>query len=337
MSALLVRMARLFIGQKGIFFVLGGVVAIGFPLIVRDMYWLHEVILMLWFGYVTACWNLTSGYTRQVSLCHASFIGIGAYTSVILFSDFCITPWIGMFAGAVAAAALGLLIGYPTLRLAGIYFVLGTFGILEAIKILFYNIDTIGPITIGGVDGISVPLRRHAPAVFQFMDKAYYYYIILLMLAGVMYFTHRMERSKWGYCLRAINGDEDAARSLGINVTKYKLTTFVLSAALAAIGGSFYAQFVLLIAPNRLLNWPLTFEMLVMAMIGGRGTVWGPLLGAAILAPIHELIRTTFGGGNFAGLHLIIYGLLLIVIIFYMPKGLVGLIRKGYIRLEGSI
>ena len=315
----------------------GGALLIALPLIIRDMYWLHEIVLILWFGYIAACWNLISGYTRQVSLCHASFIGIGAYTSVVLFADFGITPWLGMFAGAFVAVLLSLLIGYPTLRLVGIYFVLGTFGILEAIKILFYNIDTLGPITIGGVDGISVPLRRHDPAVFQFMDKAYYYYIILFMLAGAMYLTYRMENSKWGYYLRAINGDEDAARSLGINVTKYKLQTFVLSAALAAIGGSFYAQFVLLIAPNRLLNWPLTFEMLVMAMVGGRGTVWGPILGAVLLVPVHEIIRTTFGGGNFAGLHLLFYGVLLILIVLFMPKGLAGIIRGGYLRLQRNV
>lgn len=304
------------------------------PFIVRDTYWQHEIILVLWFGYVSACWNIISGYTRQISLCHASFIGIGAYSSVILFRDFGITPWIGMFAGALVAVLLSLLIGYPTLRLVGIYFVLGSFGILEAIKTLFNNMDKVGPITIGGVDGLSVPLRGHAPAVFQFLDKAYYYFIILLMLVAVMYFTYWMQRSKWGFYLRAIKGDEEAAHSLGINVTKYKVMTFAISAAFAALGGSFYAQFVLFIEPARILNWPLTFEMLLMAMIGGRGTLWGPLLGAIIMVPIHETIRTSFGGGIFAGLHLLIYGILIIIIVFFMPQGVLGLIQEGYRNLR---
>ena len=163
--------------SKNIAIGLGGAITILLPSIVRDLYWQQEIILVLWFAYVAACWNIISGYTRQVSLCHASFVGIGAYTSVILFREFSITPWIGMFAGAFVAVLLSLLIGFPTLRLVGIYFVLGSFGILEAIKTLFNNLDKLGSITIGGVDGLSVPLKGHDPAVFQFMGKAYYYYI----------------------------------------------------------------------------------------------------------------------------------------------------------------
>jgi len=313
---------------------LGVLLAIILPLIVRDTYWQHEIILVLWFAYVAACWNIISGYTRQVSLCHASFVGLGAYTSVILFNDFGITPWIGMFAGVVVAVLVSLVVGYPTLRLSGTYFVMGSFGVLVTIKTLFDNMDIVGPITIGGVDGLSVPLRGQDPAVFQFMDKEPYYYIILLMLAAVMYFTYWMQRSKWGFYLRAIRGDVDASHSLGINVHKYKVMTFAISAAFAALGGSFYAQFVLFIEPARILNWPLAFEMLLITMVGGRGTLWGPLLGSIILTPIAEIVRTTFGGGIFAGVHLLIWGILVILIVFFMPKGALGLIQAGYRRLQ---
>jgi len=308
--------------------------SIALPFIIRDVYLQHVIVMVLWYGYIGACWNIISGYTRQVSLAHAVFVGVGAYTSVILFNELGLTPWIGMFAGALIAVVVSLVIGYPTLRLLGIYFVMATFGLLEIFRVLFSNIVEVGPVFVGGVDGISVHLLGQNPAAFQFLGKESYYYIILVMLVGVMYFTYWMERSKWGFYLMAIKGEEDAAHSLGINVTNYKVMTFAISAAFAALGGSFYAQFVLFIEPNRMFGWPLSFEMLLITMIGGRGTLWGPLLGSIILTPIGEVVRTTIGGGAFAGLHLLIWGILIILIVFFMPKGVVGLIKAGYQRLR---
>jgi len=325
------------LNQKTIALLVLVVLAIALPFIIRDVYLQHVIVMVLWFGYISACWNIISGYTRQVSLAHAVFVGIGAYTSVILFNEIGLTPWIGMFAGAVVAVLVSLLIGYPTLRLSGIYFVMATFGLVEIFRVLFSNIVEVGPVFVGGLDGLSVHLRGNDPAVFQFLGKEYYYYVILVMLAAIMYFTHWMDRSRWGSYLMAIKGDQEAAHSLGIDVTRYKVMTFAISAAFAALGGSFYAQFVLFIEPGRVFGWPLSFEMMLITMIGGRGTLWGPILGAIILTPIQEIIRTSIGGGAFAGLHLLIWGILIILIVFFMPKGVMGLLVAGYRRLRASL
>ncbi|MFH0768761.1 MAG: branched-chain amino acid ABC transporter permease [Chloroflexota bacterium] len=317
--------------------VLGAALILVLPLLVRDAYIQHMIIEVLWFGYIAACWNIISGYTRQVSLGHAVFVGVGAYTSVILYREAGISPWIGMLAGALVAALVSLLIGYPTLKLVGIYFVMATFGLVEIFRVLFSNIVDLGPINVGGVDGLTLPQRGNDLLAFQFLGKEYYYYIIVLMMAVIMYFTHWMEHSRLGFYLRAIKGDEDAAHSLGINVTRYKVMTFAISAAFAAVGGSFFAQFTLFIEPGRIFGWPLSFEMLLITMIGGRGTLWGPLLGTIILTPIQEIVRTTVGGGAFAGLHLLIWGILIIVIVFFMPKGISGLIQIGYRRLKSRL
>ncbi|RJF92805.1 hypothetical protein D3871_27565 [Noviherbaspirillum saxi] len=292
------------------------------PVVVHDEFILHSLIMVFYFAYLASAWNLMCGYVGQVSFGHSVFSGIGGYVSVLLLTAAGITPWLGMLVGGVLSAVVAVLIGYPTMRLRGPYFALTTIAFAEIIRIWFENTDTIFGIAIKGAEGLSVPLVGTDWTVFQFESKVPYYYIILVMLAIIVGMTAAMERSRLGACLKAIRGDRDAAESLGINPAKYTLMAYALSAFMTALGGSFYAMFIRYINPERNMGVELSIDMALMSIIGGQGTVIGPLVGALFLAPVAELSRT-YLGGQLIGLHLVLYGLVLILAVLYLPKGLV--------------
>jgi branched-chain amino acid transport system permease protein len=267
------------------------------------------------------------GYVGQVSFGHSVFSGVGGYCSVLLLTGMGMSPWLGMLVGGVAAAALAVVIGFPTMRLRGPYFALTTIAVAEIVRIWFENTDQVFGIVLKGAEGLSVPLIGTNWMLFQFESKVPYYYIILAMLIVVMTITWAMERSRLGVCLKAIRGDRDAAESLGINPTRYTLAAYALSAFMTALGGSFYAQFIRFINPERNMGTELSIDMALMSIIGGQGTVFGPLIGAAFLAPVAEISRT-YLGGQLIGLHLVLYGLVLIIAVLYLPKGLLDPLQR---------
>ena len=309
--------------------------ALGLPLVLHDEFLIHSVIMVLYFAYLACAWNLMCGYVGQISFGHSVFSGVGGYASVLLLTGIGLSPWIGMLVGGVAAALLAVAMGYPTMRLRGPYFALTTIAFAEIIRIWFENTDVVFGINIKGAEGLSVPLIGTDWAKFQFESKVPYYYIILAMLVIVMLMTWLMERSRLGVCLKAIRGDRDAAESLGINPTRYTLTALAMSAFMTAIGGSFYAQFIRFINPERNMGTELSIDMALMSIIGGQGTVFGPLIGALFLAPLAEITRT-YLGGQFAGLHLALYGLVLIIAVLYLPKGLLHLLQQIARRVLGK-
>ncbi len=304
------------------------------PLVVRDEFFLHSLIMVLYFAYLASAWNLMCGYVGQVSFGHSVFSGVGGYCSVLLLTGMGLSPWLGMLAGGLLAAALAVLIGFPTMRLRGPYFALTTIAAAEIVRIWVENTDHVFGIAIKGSEGLSVPLIGTRWAMFQFDGKLPYYYVILAMLVAVMGLTALIERSRLGVCLKAIRGDRDAAESLGINPTRYTLAAYAISAFMTALGGSFYAQFIRFINPERNMGVELSIDMALMSIIGGQGTVFGPLIGAAFLAPVAELTRTWLGG-QLPGLHLVLYGLVLIVAVLYLPKGLLDPIQRLGRRLPG--
>ena len=308
--------------------------ALGLPLVLHDEFLIHSVIMVLYFAYLACAWNLMCGYVGQISFGHSVFSGVGGYASVLLLTGIGLSPWIGMLVGGVAAALLAVAMGYPTMRLRGPYFALTTIAFAEIIRIWFENTDVVFGINIKGAEGLSVPLIGTDWAKFQFESKVPYYYIILAMVVTVMSMTWLMERSRLGVCLKAIRGDRDAAESLGINPTRYTLTALAMSAFMTAIGGSFYAQFIRFINPERNMGSELSIDMALMSIIGGQGTVFGPLIGALFLAPLAEITRT-YLGGQFAGLHLALYGLVLIIAVLYLPKGLLHLLQQIARRVLG--
>ncbi len=299
------------------------------PLFIRDEYFLHVLIMVLYFAYLTASWNILCGYVGQLSLGHSAFSGIGGYVSVLLFINLGLTPWVGMFLGGLFAAVAGIIIGFPCLRLRGPYFALTTIAFAEILRIWVENTDIFLGIELKGAMGLLVPLKGNAPAVFQFTNKEPYYYIILGMLAVALGITSLIERSRLGFYLKAIRGDQEAAEALGINSTRYMLTAMSISAFLTGLGGCFYAQFFRYINPERNMGIDLSIEIALMGIVGGQGTVFGPLLGALLLTPAGEISRA-YLGGKLMGLHLAIYGLVLILTILFLPKGLIHPLRNAY-------
>lgn len=297
------------------------------PSFIRDEYYLHVLVGILFFAYMASAWNIVCGYTGQLSLGHSALCGIGGYISTLLFINAGLSPWIGMWIGAVCATGVGVLVGWPCFRLRGPYFALTTIAFAEILRIWIDNTEEIFGIELRGAQGLSVPLKGHAPALFQFDGKVPYYYVILAMLVGVMAVTWWMERSRMGFYLKAIRGDQDAAEALGVNSTRYLLSAMALSSFLTALGGSFYAQFFRYINPERNMGLDLSIELALMGIVGGQGTVLGPVLGAFLLTPAGEITRATLGG-KFPGLHLVIYGLVLILAMLFLPKGLIEPVRR---------
>jgi branched-chain amino acid transport system ATP-binding protein/branched-chain amino acid transport system permease protein len=293
-----------------------------------DEYWMQVLIWAMFFAYLSAAWNLIGGFAGQYSIGHAGLVGIGAYTSSLLLIHAGLTPWIGMFAGGVLAALVGGLIGYPCFRLRGAFFSLVTIAFAEMLRVGLELTDRLGPLEINGVRGLLLPVAGDRPWQFQFTSKRPYYYVMLALLLLVLAAGWAVKRSRLGYYLAAIRDDEDAVAALGINPARVKLAAMMLSSFFAALGGTFYAQLVGYITPTRTISLDFSVQMVIMAVLGGIGTVLGPLWGALVLVPIAEITRALWGG-SLQGIHLIVYGALLILVILYWPQGIDPWVRRG--------
>jgi len=321
---------------------LGGLVLVAFAmvpvatrwLLTDDNYWIQVFIWVLYFAYLGAAWNLIGGFAGQYSIGHASLLGIGAYTSSLLHINAGLSPWLGMIVGGMVAAAIGGLIGYPCFRLRGAFFSLVTIAFAEMLRVGTELTDTIFGMEVNGVRGLLLPVLGHRPAAFQFVDKRYYYYTMLALLLLILMVGWAVKRSRLGYYLTAIGDDEEAVASLGINPARVKLLAMILSGFFTAIGGTFYAQFILYITPTRTMSLDFSIQMVIVTILGGMGTVLGPVYGAIILVPIAEITRA-FWGGSLQGVHLIIYGALLMVVILYWPQGIEGWVRRRAVNLVG--
>jgi branched-chain amino acid transport system permease protein len=297
--------------------------ALIFPAVFHLPYHRDLAIKILLNATLAQAWNILAGYCGQVSLGHAVFFGTGAYTSSVLQVQFGVNPWIGLVGGAAIAVVLSQAIGYPCFRLRGHYFAIATIAIGEIIHTVAINWEF-----IGGARGLTLPIHKDSLLAFQFHGtKFIYYYIALALMACCFLVTWRVERSRIGYYLRAIREDADAAQSVGIPVAKYKLIAMAVSAAFVSIGGSFYAQYVLYMDPDSVFPLSLSILVCLLAVVGGVGTLWGPLVGATLMIPLSEWTRIQFGGTG-SGVDLIIYGGLLTIVAVFQPAGLVGLVTR---------
>lgn len=313
-------------------------VAIIIPFVLKDHpYYVHIFILIFLFGYLSTAWGLV-GQTGQLSFGHAAFVGLGGYTSTILFMDYGVTPWIGMFAGVIVATLFGLIIGYPTLRLRGPYFALCTLAFAAIVQTYVQNTETLGPINLRGAMGLLLPQANggDAPALFQFATKTPYYFVALALMVGAVLLSYALNRTRTGIYWTAIRGDQPAAESLGIDAGRYRLLAFLLSCALTALGGTFYAQYFHYINPERAMHISMSIEIVLVGVVGGWQTVIGPMIGSILLTPIGELLRAQLGGG-FAGLHFVIYGALLMAVILWLPKGVEPLVMRGLKWLDRKL
>ncbi len=296
------------------------------PLVVTSPTLMQIFILVILYAYFTSTWNFVGGFAGVLPLGHSAFVGIGAYTSTVLLQTYGLSPWFGMLVGGLLASIVGVIIGMPTLKLRGAYFALATIAIGEGIRVLVENVKEVGPFKINGPSGLSIALSENSFAAFQFNTKAPYYYIILVMLLLVLLLTYYMMNSKIGYYLAAGGEEPEAAEALGIKVSRYKVIAMAISCFLTALGGTFYAQLMLYFYPKSILGLDMSYEIAFIALIGGRGTILGPVLGALLLRPVSELTRI-YLGNSLPGLHLVIFGLILIIVMRYYPKGLVDPVK----------
>ncbi|HYB41625.1 MAG TPA: branched-chain amino acid ABC transporter permease [Candidatus Methylomirabilis sp.] len=273
--------------------------------------------LIFFYAYLGQAWNILGGYAGQLSAGHAAFVGIGAYATAMLSISWGITPWIGMFAGAAAAGALGGVIGFLGFRfgLRGFYFVLLTVAFAEICRIVALNTEA-----IGGAVGLYITFTGD-PWQFQFQNPRAYYYVALALMLLATAVVWALERSRLGAYLIAIREDEEAAEALGIDAFRCKLYASVLSAFLTGLGGAFYAYYHFSLQPNSLFGIPLSVEIIIRPIVGGSGTLLGPILGSFILSPLAELSRSYFAAAGWSGAHLIVYGGLLIAVVLFLPGG----------------
>jgi len=274
-------------------------------------------VFIFFYAYLGQAWNILSGYGGQLSAGHAAFVGLGAYTTTLLAMHAGISPWLGMFAGAGLAALLGGIVGFLGFRfgLRGFYFVLLTVAVAEVCRIAALNTDA-----VGGAIGLYIPFTGD-PWQLQFQDNRGYYYVALALMVAATGVAAAIERSRLGAYLVAIREDEDAAEALGVDTLRYKLVAVVVSAFLTGLGGAFYANYLFSLQPNAVFGIPLSVDIVIRPVVGGTGTLMGPILGAFILSPLAELSRTYFAQAGLAGVHLIVYGVLLIAVVLFLPQG----------------
>ncbi len=282
----------------------------------------HILILILLNAAMAQSWNLIGGYGGQVSFGHSVFFGIGGYGAAYAV---CVTgtlPWSGLVLGILIAALVSVAVSYPCFKLKGHYFAIATFAIVEVFNRLFMTWDW-----IGGALGLDYPILKDSWKNFTWStDKRGYYYGALIIFAIVFTIIRMLEKSRFGYYLRAVREGQETAESLGVNSTGVKLTAMALSAAMAALCGAFFAQYNYRVDPPTVLSLDMSMKFVIITILGGIGTFWGPLLGAVVLIPLQEYSRAYLAKLG-SGMDLIIFGLIIIVMMEFQPRGIVGIWR----------
>lgn len=306
------------------------IVAILFPQIVRVRFvWNLLSLIMVW-AVVGMGWNVIGGYCGQVSNGHSLFYGIGAYTVAITCQYWKISPWISIWLGVVISMAVAFIFGKPLLRLKGHVFAISTMALAECARIIFVNWKW-----VGGATGVYIYTKGVNEYLYmQFKNPLNYYYVFLIFVVAILVMIKILDKSKFFYYLRTIKGNEMAAESVGIDVAKYKNRAYIMSAAIVSIGGSLYAQFLLYIDPATIMTLNISMMIVLTAVMGGVGTVEGPILGAIVLTTISEYSRVYLG--QYGGLDLILYGVLVILIVLFIPGGILSIFNKWFEKREAA-
>ena len=301
-----------------------------FPFLSPSQFLLHLMIMIFMHAVISQSWNIIGGFSGQISLGHGAFFGIGAYASSFFYVEFGLTPWIGIIIGILICAVIAILVGIPMLRLSGHYFAIATLLIGISFQVVFQRWDL-----VGAASGLWIPLTSEdSYYAMQFhSSKAPYYYLFLIFFVIIFFITWLISRSKLGYRLRAVRDDAQAAQSLGIDVAKHKIIAFAISAMMMAPMGSLFAQYILIVDPDRMFNFEISIIALLMSVLGGIGYVWGPLVGTIILIPLAEYARIFFGGTGGA-VDLMVYGIVLMIICVFKPSGIISLLPNHILHRE---
>ena len=289
-----------------------------------DNYALGIFVMIFFWAYVGQSWNVLTGYTGHISLGHALYVGIGAYATTFLAQTFGLTPWVGMFLGGFIAVGIALFLGFLGFRfgLRGVYFVIMTIAFAELARLAVSHIEALGSFT-----GIFLDFN---PSFynFQFRGNIPYYYIALGFVVASLIAVRILEVSKVGRFIVAIREDEEAAQALGVNTFKYNMIAIAISAFMTSLAGAFYANYIFYLHPNSLFGMSMSIELILRPIIGGLGTLFGPIIGSIILTPLSEISRAYFAKGGLEGLHLILYGVVAILVVLFMPKGIIVYVKR---------
>lgn len=301
------------------------------PLFVKSPYYMGIIILTTLYIFTGISWNIVAGFSGQLLIAQIIFFAVGAYTTIVLYNTFSVSPWIGIPISAVTAAILGLGVAFITLRygLKMDYFALFTIALMVAMRAIFLKWDL-----VGGAMGMGLSLSEPSWEKMIFANKEPYLYIVLgITVIGVI-LQYRIYKSKMGKYFMAIREDEAAAAALGVNTSRYNTYALVIGAALAGIGGGFYVMYVTFIEPPQVFNMGLNVELMLAApIIGGLGSLAGPVLGGILNKPFAEFIRGFFTAGR-SGTILIVYGSFLILAVLVMPRGVTGVLHNLYLKLR---
>jgi branched-chain amino acid transport system permease protein len=298
-------------------------VMVAVPLVTRDPYLLHVLILTMIFGIFASAWNLVAGFGGMKTFGHHAFFGIGAYASALINIKLGLSPWLTIWIGALIAAGAGLFIGLPILRIRSMAHVaIVTLGFAEIVRIVISNLQSItrGELGLWGIkpfEGFTLP--GLGEVVFTPADKVPYYYLILALLIASTAVIMLLMRSRTGLSIIAMRDAEDAAESLGVNLTRQKLLVFAISAFLVGIAGAFYAHYIGILTPTAAVGIDLMILVIAMALVGGLSTFSGPLIGALLLTGTVELLR------DLDHYRLLVYGAMIVLIVMFLPKGLATL------------
>jgi branched-chain amino acid transport system permease protein len=292
-------------------------------------YWIRVLTITLLFAAMAQAWNIVGGLANQISLGHAAFFGIGAYTSTVLLLKFGISPWLGMFAGGALGGLAALVIAIPTMRLQGHYFALATLAFGEVMRV----IANVWTSLTGGPGGLSVPFVPPSFLAYSFKLLRPHAYIALAALIIVTVIFQAIRRGAMGYRLRAIRQNADAAEVVGIDTTRVKLFAAVISGALMAMLGTLYAQVAVFFDPDTVFGIAgISIRVALIAIIGGVGTAVGPILGACFIIPLEELMNDLLSS-RAAGLSQLVFGLILIAVILWQPRGFITALNSLRARL----
>ncbi len=326
------------------------------PRFVESTYALHMMILIFINVIVGSSWNILGGYTGQYSVGHSAYFGVGAYTVMMLLQFRQVAPWWGIWAGSLAALTVAVIIGSICFRLRGPYFVLASIAVAEIFRVTALNLKDV----TNGAEGILVteipPLVVGGKVITDWFSKVPFYYVGLVFALLIIGVTWGVKKSKLGYYFQAIREDQDAAHSLGINLTLYKNIALGLSAIFTALAGGLYGTYVGFIDPSTVLPLDLSVQIVMICIIGGIGTISGPVIGALVLVPLSEALRSNmltewlikagvvdpesptglFMKEHLSQAHMLIYGVLVVIVILYMPKGILGFVSRFTTRKAGA-
>ncbi|RJP74097.1 MAG: branched-chain amino acid ABC transporter permease [Candidatus Abyssobacteria bacterium SURF_17] len=301
------------------------VVVMGLPMIVRNPYYVGTLVFVGIYSLITISLSLLLGYAGQISLGHAAFYGIGAYTSGLLATRCHLSPWIGLVCAAVVAGVLAYSIGRPVLKLRGHYLAMATLGFGEIVYIFLNSTVEL----TGGPSGFG-QIPRFAVGAFSFKNDTRFYYLVWVTVIILLVLVLNVINSRIGRALRSIHGSETAANTMGVNTASYKMQVFVFSAAVSSIAGAYYAHYVTFVSPATF-DANTSILLVTMVIIGGMSNVWGAILGALLLGTLPEYLRT------FGDYDILIYGAIMLIIMMFAPEGLAGIAAAVKRKFEGTL